>query len=95
MILDGCRCGISHMTVLSDGTVYSCRRCESPIGKVPEESLYDIFFGNSMEQYRHYEKFEECSKCKLRNFCRGCPSVAKCLSGNFYGKDPQCWKTIE
>lgn len=43
MILDGCRCGISHMTVLSDGTVYSCRRCESPIGKVPEESLYDIF----------------------------------------------------
>lgn len=45
LILDGCRCGISHMTVLSDGTVYACRRCESPIGKVPEESLYDIFFG--------------------------------------------------
>ena len=95
LILDGCRCGISHMTVLSDGTVYACRRCESPIGKVPEESLYDIFFGEKMKQYRQYEKFEECSKCKLKNFCRGCPSVAKCLSGNFYGKDPQCWKTIQ
>ena len=54
-----------------------------------------FFFGEKMKQYRQYEKFEECSKCKLKNFCRGCPSVAKCLSGNFYGKDPQCWKTIE
>ncbi len=53
------------------------------------------FFGEKMKQYRQYEKFEECSKCKLKNFCRGCPSVAKCLSGNFYGKDPQCWKTIK
>lgn len=95
LILDGCRCGISHMTVLSDGTVYACRRCESPVGKVPEESLYDIFFSEKMSQYRKYENFEECSKCKLKNFCRGCPSVAKCFTGNFYSKDPQCWRTIK
>lgn len=94
LILDGCHCGISHMTVLSDGTVYACRRSETPIGKVPEQSLYDIFHSKEMDNYRMYEKFEYCSKCELKNFCRGCPSVAKGLTGNFYAKDPQCWKKI-
>ena len=92
LILDGCHCGISHMTITANGTVYACRRSETPIGKVPEESLYDIFVGEKMEQYRKYENFEHCSKCELKNFCRGCPSVAKCMTGNFYAKDPQCWK---
>ena len=92
LIMDGCHCGISHITVLANGTVYACRRCESPIGKVPGESLYDIFFGDKMESYRNFEGFEACSKCELLRFCRGCPSVAKCATGNFYAKDPQCWK---
>lgn len=92
MIYDGCHCGITHLTVLADGTVYACRRCESPVGKVPEESLYDIFVGGKMDAYRNYENFEACSKCELLRFCRGCPAVAKCATGNFYAKDPQCWK---
>lgn len=94
LIIDGCHCGISHITTLSDGTVYACRRCESPVGKVPEESIYDIFYGEKMEEYRKFDDFEHCSKCELKNFCRGCPAVAKCLTGNFYSKDPQCWKTF-
>lgn len=92
LILDGCHCGISHVTTLADGTVYACRRCESPVGKVPEESIYDIFYSEKMEEYRRFDNFEHCSKCELVNFCRGCPAVAKCLTGNFYSKDPQCWK---
>lgn len=95
LIIDGCHCGISHLTVLSDGKVYACRRSETPIGKVPEESIYDIFMGPEMDKYREYDKFKACSKCELKNFCRGCPSVAKCLTGDFYAKDPQCWKKIE
>lgn len=91
-ILDGCHCGISHMTILSNGTVYACRRCESPVGKVPEQSLYDIFFSENLEKYRKFEKFEKCSSCELLRFCRGCPSVSKCTTGNFYAPDPQCWK---
>lgn len=92
LILDGCHCGISHITVLSDGTVYACRRSKTPIGKVPDQLLYDIFNSKEMEQYRQYDKFEHCANCEIKNFCRGCPSVAKCLTGNFYAKDPQCWK---
>ena len=92
LILDGCHCGITHITTLADGTVYACRRSETPVGKVPDESFYDIFTGEEMEKYRQYDKFEHCSKCEIKNFCRGCPSVAKCLTGDFYSKDPQCWK---
>lgn len=92
LILDGCHCGITHITTLADGTVYACRRSETPVGKVPEESFYDIFTGKEMEKYRQYEKFEYCNKCEIKNFCRGCPSVAKSLTDDFYAKDPQCWK---
>ncbi|MEI3394438.1 MAG: radical SAM/SPASM domain protein, ACGX system [Clostridia bacterium] len=92
LIVDGCHCGITHMTILPNGTVYACRRCESPIGKVPEQSLYEIFFGEALDAYRQYDRFEKCSKCELLKFCRGCPAVAKCTTGNFYAPDPQCWK---
>lgn len=92
LIFDGCHCGISHMTILPDGEVYACRRCESPIGKVPEQSLYDIFFGEKLDEYRQFDKFEKCAACELLRFCRGCPAVAKCATGTFYSADPQCWK---
>lgn len=92
IIYDGCHCGITHMTILSNGTVYACRRCESPIGKVPEQSLYDIFWGKEMDEYRQFNQFEKCADCELLRFCRGCPAVAKCATGNFYAPDPQCWK---
>ena len=94
LICDGCGCRTKHMAVLTDGTVYACRRCPSPIGKVPESSFYDIFYSKKMDVYRQYDKFEACSKCELKNFCRGCPAVAKCLTGDFYSKDPQCWKVF-
>lgn len=95
LIIDGCHCGIAHITALADGTVYACRRSETPIGKVPEQSFYDIFMSDEMNAYRCYEKFEHCAKCELKNFCRGCPSVTMGLTGDFYAKDPQCWKTFE
>lgn len=92
LILDGCHCGINHITILSNGDVYACRRSDTLVGCALNESLYDIFTGSKMDQYRCYNCFEYCKKCELKNFCRGCPSVAKCATGNFYAKDPQCWK---
>lgn len=92
LILDGCHCGITHITTLADGTVYACRRSGTPVRKVPEQTFYESFNSEEMYKYSQYDKFEHCSKCEIKNFCRGCPSVAKCLTGNFYSKDPQCWK---
>ena len=90
-IADGCHCAISHMTLLPDGTIYACRRFESPVGKVPEMTFFDIFKNEEMEKYRQFNMFEACSKCPVLNYCRGCPAVSFGVSGTFYSKDPQCW----
>jgi len=92
-IYDGC--AIGHMTILPTGDIYACRRMESKIGNVLETSMYDLFLGESLNEYRQYNKFEKCSKCELLRFCRGCPAVAFGYSGSMYTQDPQCWKKIE
>ncbi|WII08242.1 radical SAM/SPASM domain protein, ACGX system [Methanomassiliicoccales archaeon LGM-RCC1] len=93
-VYDGCNCGNSHLTILSDGAVYACRRMESKVGNALTDDLYDLFTGPKMDVYRVYENFEKCSKCELLRFCRGCPAVAKGYHGNMYAADPQCWKVI-
>ena len=94
-IYEGCNCAINHMTILSDATIYACRRMTSPVGNAINDSLLDVFCGASMAKYRQYYKFEKCSKCELLRFCRGCPATTFGINGNMYAPDPQCWKTIE
>lgn len=94
VIYDGCNCANCHMTILPKGDVYACRRFESNVGNAFNESLFDLFIGPKMENYRQYNKFKKCSKCELLRFCRGCPAVAYGYTGDFYEVDPQCWKEI-
>lgn len=94
-IYDGCHCGRSHITILPTGDVYACRRMESKVGNVFKNSLYDIWLSDNMNEYRQYNKFDKCSKCKLKLLCRGCPAVTKGLTGNMYNADPQCWMEVE
>lgn len=93
MIYDGCHCANCHMTILPNGDVYACRRFESKVGNAFKERLEDIFVDKE-EIYRDFDRFEKCSKCELRGYCRGCPAVAYGTYGDFYAKDPQCWKEI-
>lgn len=93
-VYDGCNCGNCHMTILSDGAVYACRRMESKVGNVLSDDLYDLFTRPEFDQYRIYEKFEKCVKCELLRFCRGCPAVAYGYHGSMYAPDPQCWKEL-
>ena len=60
-VYEGCNCGNCHLTILSDGTVYACRRMESKVGNALTDDLYDLFTGPKLDQYRVYEKFEKCS----------------------------------
>lgn len=92
VVVDGCGLGISHMTVLADGNVYACRRFKSPIGKVPEQSLYDIFFGEALDRYRDFDRLEKCRECPLLNYCRGCMAVTHSTTGRWEAADPQCWR---
>lgn len=93
-VYEGCHCGDCHLTILSDGAVYACRRMESKVGNALTDDLYDLFTSAEMDNYRCYEKFEKCAKCELLRFCRGCPAVAAGYHGSMYAPDPQCWKEI-
>ena len=93
MIYGGCNCGNCHITIASNGDVMACRRVtDSRVANVFEDRLADVWICQ-IEKYREYDKFEKCSKCELKAWCRGCPAVANGTTGNFYGADPQCWKT--
>ena len=93
-IYDGCHCTQSHITILPTGKVMACRRFENTVGNVFKENLIDIFKGEHIDRFRHLEKFEKCSNCKLLRFCRGCPAVAYGYTHDFYSADPQCWRTV-
>jgi len=94
-VISGCHVGRSNLTVLADGTVFACRRFYSPIGKFPEQSVFDVFVSDELNFYRNFERFEKCSDCPLFYHCRGCPAVAYGASGgNFYAPDPQCWRGL-
>ncbi len=95
VVYSGCGLGIGNMSILSDGTVYACRRFPSPIGRVPEEKLLNIFLNSEkLNNYRKLECFVKCSKCELLQYCRGCGASAYGVSGSFFNPDPQCWKVI-
>lgn len=92
MVVDGCNCAIKHMTLLPNGTVYACRRFESLIGNINNQTFKEIFLSPKMDEYRQIEKLLVCKDCVLLNYCRGCPAVAVGTSGSFFDKDPQCWR---
>ena len=95
VIYGGCHCGTGHMTVLPTGDVYACRRMESKVGNIAENTLEELFFSSAMEEKREFDKFEKCSKCELFGWCRGCPAVTHGYTGNMYAADPQCWKEVD
>ena len=95
VVSDGCNCANCHLTILPDGMVMACRRFDSCVGDVGQQSLYDIFTGERMDAYRDYDRFEKCADCELLRFCRGCPAVAYGYTHNFYAADPQCWKEVK
>lgn len=92
LLVDGCNCGIKHMTLLPNGTVYACRRFDSIVGNIHHQSFKEIFLSDGMEKYRKVEKLAGCKDCELLNYCRGCHAVAAGTTGNFFDKDPQCWR---
>jgi len=92
IVVSGCGVGNNHISILADGTVYACRRFNSPLGTVPEDNLIDLFFGEKMEEYRDLDALDKCNDCFLKYYCRGCMAVAYGVSGDWRKPDPQCWR---
>lgn len=95
IVVDGCGLGIANLSILADGTVYACRRFQSPIGKVPDQNIIDLFIeSRELNNYRDLGRYKKCASCPLLYICRGCGAVAYGASGSFFDPDPQCWYNI-
>lgn len=97
VLYDGCHIGLSGC-ILPDGTLLACRRTAgSEIGNIFDDDFLDP--ENTYEKkrlaYRELSKYEDCSRCKLAPWCRGCHAVARGQHGNFFARDPQCWHIVE
>lgn len=92
IVVSGCSLGIASLSILSDGMVYACRRFQSPIGKVPEQSLIDLFIeSRKLNYFRDISRYKKCKDCPLLYVCRGCGAISYGTTGRFFDPDPQCW----
>ncbi len=93
LLYGGCSIFTNGMSILADGTVFACRRLPVQVGKVPEQKVGDIFIkSRNINKMRRYKEVEGCGTCEIVQVCRGCPSVTYATTGNYFAKDPQCWK---
>ncbi|MFA6198624.1 MAG: radical SAM protein [Patescibacteria group bacterium] len=92
VVYEGCNCAVRHITLLANGQVYACRRFESLLGSIYEKSFRELFLGDACAKYRQFGKMEGCADCVLLGYCRGCHAVSAGMTGDFFSKDPQCWR---
>ena len=95
IVVGGCSLGIASLSILADGTVYACRRFHSPIGKIPDQKLIDLFIDSKkLNTYRNLTRYKKCKSCPLLYVCRGCGAVTYGYSSSFFDPDPQCWYNL-
>jgi radical SAM/SPASM domain protein of ACGX system len=92
LIYDGCHAGITHLTIISDGTVLLCRRLPIILGNARIDDIYKLFINNKqIKKFRNVDKRKKCNHCELLRFCRGCPAIGYALTNDMFAIDPQCW----
>lgn len=91
----GCPCGYTSLSILTDGTIFICRRFNSRIGKLPEDDIFAIYMDHrTIKKFRDLSLYEGCSICKLKFICRGCPAIGNSFHKQIRRRDPQCWKIV-
>lgn len=91
----GCHCANGSAAILSDGTFMACRRASGTVlGNIFSDDLADMW-DKAKKTYRRYDRYANCSRCKLAPWCRGCPAVAWGTTGDYFSGDPQCWHVVE
>jgi len=92
--LTGCSAGYRALSVLSDGTVYPCRRLPIKIGHINEGIVNLIIDNEVMQNLRDLDKMRKNSLCDMVTHCRGCRAVAYAVTGDYMAKDPMCFKDL-
>jgi len=89
-----CSIGIDSLTILSDGTVFPCRRLPIPIGNLRNDSIFKIWYTSEL-LWKIRNKINlkgKCNECDLIPRCSGCRAIAYAVTGDYLAEDPQCWK---
>lgn len=95
LFLSGCGAGWSGVSVLSDGTVYPCRRLPIPIGHISEGFAKIMVENNILQDLRNFNKMrEKTGGCKHIPYCRGCRAIAYATTGDYLAQDPMCYKEL-
>jgi len=94
-VVSGCEAAWSYFIILSDGTVAPCRRMPVSCGKMPEQTLEEIFLGSELfKKLRRKKYFENCGNCDFYKFCRGCPAYVNSISNSPFKENPLCFKKL-
>lgn len=90
---NGCTCGTSTISVLADGTVLPCRRIDLASGKYPEKTLRQLIVDSEVtKMFRDYKSYKGCNTCSANRVCKGCAAMKYAATGDFFSKDPNCWR---
>lgn len=77
------------------GYLLASSRSRVRIASLRENKLEELFFENNYRRnFFTREKFE-CSGCPHFNYCGGDLNVSYATYGDFFKKDPGCWKNIK
>lgn len=89
-----CSVGNNALTVMPDGTVYPCRRLPIPIGNALHDGFFSIWYGSDvLWRVRDPDNLStNCRDCQFFSACRGCRAMAYSATGDYLGRDPQCWR---
>ena len=94
-VTSGCPCGFVSLTILSDGSIFICRRFSCRIGHILKDDLFELYTMNrTLTKFRNPRSYEGCSICRLRHICRGCPAVGSSYYKEMYRRDPGCWRIV-
>lgn len=91
LIYDGCHINQDSLCIGTNGNVYACMKTKSLLGNVKTNTFEEIYTSKQAEYFRDLDRYESCSICKYKHYCRGCHAVSYGVYGDFYKADPQCW----
>ena len=96
-LVNACGAGTTSINIDPYGNVSACGILTDEqwfLGNLNKSSLKDIWrYSEGLSCWRSTVPPEECNNCTIYSKCMGgCRANAWLLDGNFYGKDPYCWR---
>ena len=92
--LGGCGAGYSGISVLSDGSVYPCRRLPIRIGHISEGIVELMTEKKVMHELRDLNQMKKNTDCEYVTHCKGCRAIAYATTGDYMTKDPTCFRNL-